>query len=112
MKSKHKPPTQPKLRTPSPAPAVFVGWYTESEWAKVKASAIEPERFESSYSEWVGMANESLSNLRAVGIMAERFQINADALLAWCLARGKPNNAASRAAFVSEQSSRANARDA
>ena len=112
MKSKHKPPTQSRPRTPSPAPAVFVGWYTESEWAKVKASAIEPERFESSYSEWMHMANESLSNLRAVGIMAEKFEVNADALLAWCLARGKTNNAASRAEFVSEQSSRPSARDA
>ena len=112
MKSKHKLPPWLRPKTPSSAAVVWVGWYTEDEWAKVKACAIDPGRFESSYPEWVNMAHESLADLRAVGVIAEKFEVNADALHAWCLVRDKPNSAASRAEFVTEQSSRANASDA
>jgi len=105
MKSKTKNKLPPWLRpnTPIQELAVGVGWYTEEEWAKVKAAAVDAERFEASYSEWVQMAEDSLAHLRATGIMAERSHVNADALLAWCLAHGKRNDGAARAEFVSDQ---------
>ena len=103
MKSKHTLPPWLRPKTPTPKLAVGVGWYTEFEWAKVKAAAADPERFESTYEEWIHMANESLANLRATGIIAEKTYVNADALLAWCLAHNRPNDGASRAEFVSEQ---------
>jgi len=36
-------------------------------------------------------------------VKAEPFMVDADALLAWCLAHGRANNAAARAEFVSMQ---------
>lgn len=81
---------------------IGVAWYTEQDWAKVRAAAVDSERFESSYSEWVAMAEHALAEMLARGVVAERCYINSDALLAWCLAHGRRNDAASRAAFVSE----------
>jgi len=80
-----------------------VGWYTEQEWAKVRAAAADPQLFEATYAEWVEMAEQSIAGLRVRGIIAEKQFIMADKLLAWCLAHGKPNNGASRAEFVSQQ---------
>ncbi|MEP7298356.1 MAG: hypothetical protein ABI702_19400 [Burkholderiales bacterium] len=82
---------------------VGVGWYTKSEWAKVKAAAVDTERFEETYAEWIQMAELALVELQATGVFAERSYIKATELLAWCLAHNKPNDGASRAEFVSEQ---------
>jgi len=100
MKSKNK--LSPWLRRKGPAtvPHVGVGWYTAEEWAKVKASAIDAERFEESFSEWEAMAEESLSFIRAQGVDVQKSLIVASDLLAWCLAHGKQNDASARAEFV------------
>ena len=48
-----------RLRTKKAArPEVVLGvvWYTEYEWALVKASAEDPELFENSYAEWLCIA--------------------------------------------------------
>ena len=81
---------------------IGVTWYAEQEWAKVKAASVDPERFEATYAEWIAMAEKVLSEMLARGIIAEQCSIKSDALLAWCLARNKPNNAAARAEYVSE----------
>ena len=107
MKPKHRIPPRLTLRVPPAAPHVGVGWYTEDEWAKVKASAQDPERFEETFQEWLSMANNALEQLRKTGINAEKSFVSSGALLAWCLVHDKPNTAASRAEFVSQQQSRA-----
>ena len=81
-----------------------VGWYTEQEWAKVRAAAVDPELFESTYAQWVEMAEQSLIQMRAQGLNAEKSYVIADKLLAWCLARGKPNNSASLVSVVTRSS--------
>ena len=109
MKAKHKLPQwlKPKL-VPSKL-AVCVGWYTEESWTKVKATAIDPDRFEESFQEWTYMAEKALRDLRIAGVNAEKFNIKAHELLAWCLAHDEPNCAASRAEFVSQLSSQSRA---
>lgn len=92
-----------RIARSQPAVQFSVGWYTEQEWAKVRAAAADPELFEASYAEWVDMAARAVSDLHAQGFTAEKSYITADKLLAWCLAHGKQNNSASRAEFVSQQ---------
>ena len=92
MRPKNRFPPWLRPKTPTPKLSVNVGWYTEEEWTKVKAAAVDPERFEASYPEWVQMAEESLAQFHATGIMAEKHHVNADALLAWCMIHGKPND--------------------
>ena len=101
MSRKHRAHT--RIAASQPVVQFSVGWYTEQEWAKVRAAAVDPELFESTYAQWLEMAEQSLIQMRAQGLNAEKSYVIADKLLAWCLARGKPNNSASRAEFVSQQ---------
>jgi len=109
MKPKNKLPPWLKPKAPARDVQVGVGWYTAEEWQKVKASAKDPERFEETFEECVAMAEESLTQFRANGINAEKSYVVASELLAWCLAKNKSNDAASRAEFVSQQGPKASA---
>ena len=102
MKAKHNLPPWLRPKTVPSKLAVGVGWYTEENWIKVKAAASDSDRFEETYHEWNEMAEKALKELRMAGVNAEKFNINSDDLLAWCLAHDKPNGAASRAEFVSQ----------
>lgn len=82
---------------------IGVGWYEEEEWKKVKLSAVDPERFEETYSEWVEMAEQAFAKIRTVGSQVNKSYIKAADLMAWCLAHDKPNDASSRVQFVSQQ---------
>ena len=86
-----------------PPPIVGVTWYTEQEWAGVKATATDPKRFEATFPEWVTMAEEALAKMRRAGISPVKILVTANDLLAWCLLHKKENNAGARAQFVSER---------
>ena len=80
-----------------------VTWYTEETWAQVKASASDPERFESSFPEWEAMAVAARRELQRSGVRTIEFQIIPQDFFSWCALNTKVNNAESRAEFVSEK---------
>ena len=55
------------------------------------------------------MVETALRDLRIAGVNAEKFNIRAHELLAWCLAHDKPNCPASRAEFVSQMGNQSRA---
>lgn len=79
-----------------------MAWYTEDQWAKVKAASVDAERFEDNYAAWVEMAEDAIRSLQRAGVYPVKVPVNAEDLLVWCLAHNKKNSAASRAEFVSE----------
>lgn len=83
-----------------PLPTVAVAWYTESEWARVKATATDPERFEASFKEWQAMAEDAVADIRKAGVVLEKYFIKADQLLAWCMLHNLENNSDARTEFV------------
>lgn len=83
-------------------PKLGVCWYTEESWSRIKSEAVDPERFEATYREWMVMAEDALQDLIAAGVHPVKVLDDADALRAWCESRDEPNNAASRAALVAE----------
>ena len=91
------------VKRKSQSPVVGVTWYTEDSWARVKATATDPERFEETFTEWNSMAVDALANIKRAGMNAVKFFIFHDELQSWCQLHNKPNNAASRAEFVSER---------
>lgn len=103
VKPKHKLPPWLRPKEPSEIVEVGVAWYSPDQWTLAKASSADPERFEESFQEWTAIAEAALKELRAAGIVGQPYYIRADELLAWCLAHSKPNNAASRAEFVTEK---------
>jgi len=80
---------------------VAVAWYTEEQWARVKARAVDPELFEATYPEWVKMAEDALKDIRAAIGNPIMIKVDADELAAWCLVHGKPNDSSARAEFAS-----------
>jgi hypothetical protein len=80
-----------------------VVWYTEAEWALVKAAATDPDVFEPSYKAWLAMAEGGLRDLKKAGISPQKVFVKANELLAWCLTHNKENNAEARTEYVSEQ---------
>ena len=94
-----------RLRAKKQAQSTVVGvaWYTEEDWARVKAAATDSERFEATYAEWDSMALKALADIRKTGVNATKFFVSSDELLSWCLLCDMPNNAGSRAEFVSEK---------
>lgn len=103
MKPKHKLPPWLRPKGSNETVEVGVAWYAPDQWHLVKTSSMDPERFEDSFEEWVAVAESALKDLLAAGIVGQPFLIHADELLAWCLAHGKPNNAAARAEFVADR---------
>ncbi|GAB3661593.1 hypothetical protein [Ramlibacter alkalitolerans] len=83
---------------------VSVAWYSEEQWARVKASAVDPELFEATYPEWVKMAEDALREIRAAIGNPIMIDIDADELAAWCLVHGKQNDSSARAEFASYKS--------
>ena len=81
-------------------PTIGVGWYTEENWTRIKATAVDPERFESTFGEWTAMAEGALADLKG-SLYPTRVHIDADEFASWCAEHGKENSAATRAEFVS-----------
>lgn len=101
---KPRPKLPPWLQSRRQTRAVVFGvvWYSEENWGKVKASAVDPERFEASYAEWLLMANDAFQKFADHGMKAEKVRVDSDALLAWCLAHVKKNDASARSEYVAE----------
>ena len=105
MSAMRKPSLLERLRAKKSARSTVLGvaWYTEEDWGKVKAVATDPERFEETYTEWSAMAIGAVKDLQKAGANAVKVFIKPSELLPWCLVHNKPNNAESRAEFVSER---------
>lgn len=84
----------------SPRPAIGVAWYDELNWAMVKATALDPHRFDNSFAEWLATATRTLASLKRSGTDVAPVQIIATELIAWCRATRRQNDAAARAAYV------------
>ena len=103
-KRNHTLPPWLRPKTHEAKATVCVAWYTEEDWTKVRATAVDKDRFEATFLDWVKMAENAFAELRAAGTEVEQAFLNADSLLAWCLARGIANDASARAQFVAERS--------
>ncbi len=103
MKPERNPPPWQRPRREHKTSHVGVAWYTADEWAKVKSTAADPQRFEATFPEWEAMAERTLANLREAGVLAVKSFIVAEELLAWCRETGQVNDASARSQFVSEQ---------
>jgi hypothetical protein len=58
-------------------------------------------RLESTFEEWLAMAEDTPRNFVNAGVAPEKVMIDPEAFAAWCKTRRKRNNASARARFVS-----------
>lgn len=81
---------------------VGVTWYTPETWAKVKATATDPECFEDSFDQWKAVAVAARRNFQRSGVMSLECPIDPEEFAAWCVAHGQENNSTARGEYVSE----------
>ncbi len=91
-----------KARRRSRQMVIGVTWYTPETWARVKATATDPECFEDSFDTWKAMAVAARRNFQRSGVMALECLIDPDEFAAWCAANQQENNSTSRGEYVSE----------
>jgi hypothetical protein len=106
MNRKNNLPSWLKPKTSGQSIVLFVGWYTEEQWGTIKETAIDTDKFEATYAEWLRVAEKALQDLRTSGALVEKYYINADDFLAWCLVNNRKNEGAARAEFVTQQAQR------
>ncbi|MBD8532712.1 MULTISPECIES: hypothetical protein [unclassified Massilia] len=97
---------KPKGQQADPSPSdmvVGIGWYIEPEWARMKATAIDFDVFEDSFSEWESMASDNLKLVRKANPNTVKVFIRADEFFTWCHLRALTNIAETRAEFVAEK---------
>lgn len=98
-----------KAKRRSQSMVVGVTWYTEETWARVKATAVDPECFEDSFAQWKAMAVAARRNFQRSGVLALECLIEPDEFAAWCAQHQQENNSTSRGEYVSEKLSAAHA---
>ncbi|MDD2686562.1 MAG: hypothetical protein PHY62_10420 [Gallionella sp.] len=100
-----KPTLQQRLKAKRRSQAMIVGltWYTAETWAQIRATAIDPDCFETSFEKWKTMAVKARCEFQRSGVRALECRIVPEEFFAWCTQHSQENNATSRAEFVSEK---------
>jgi hypothetical protein len=104
-----KPSLQQRLKAKNRSQSLIVAvtWYTEETWAQVKATAIDPECFEDSFTKWEATAVKARREFQRSGVRAIECQIIPEEFIDWCALNNQENNSTSRAEFVSAKLSEA-----
>jgi hypothetical protein len=98
-----QPPLLQRLRAKKRTQALLIGvtWYTKDSWAQIKATAIDPDCFETSYEKWKTMAVKAQREFLRSGVHAIQCHLIPEDFFAWCSLNNQENSATSRAEFVS-----------
>ena len=91
-----------RARSRANPPAVAFAWYDAAQWAKLKQLAADADNLDDTHEAWQRNAENVERQLRRRGLVVRRVWVDVDALAAWCQARQKPLNGASRSAFAAE----------
>lgn len=78
-----------------------IAWYRPAQWARLRQLAADPDVLEETYAQWLVLAEQAVSDMRAHGINAQTVDIDVEELLIWCQATGHQLDQKARAAFAS-----------
>ena len=81
---------------------VGVAWYAEAEWGRLRQMAADPDVLESTYAEWLQVAEKGLRDLAAAGVLAERIHVKVADLQRWCEQEGRQLDGSARSDFAAE----------
>jgi hypothetical protein len=80
-----------------------IAWYRRDQWTRLRELAVDADKLEESYEDWLAGAQKTLVQMAIAGVRAQRVDIDIDELARWCRADGRPLDSAGRAAFVASQ---------
>ena len=79
-----------------------VAWYRPEQWQRFREVAEDVENLEESYEAWLQTAERLIREGIPSNLSVEKVDVDVEALLAWCNARGLAVNALTRSRYVSE----------
>lgn len=80
---------------------VGVAWYeTEREWMLMREISEDGDKFEQSYAEWTEIFENSVADMKKLGIIGIRVPVNVEHFMLWCEEQQIPMNAFSRSRYV------------
>ena len=95
--------TKKRLRKSSGMPVVVgVGWYSPSQWARLRQVSADPDQFEQTYMEWLTTYERTTRDLAAQGMSLREVPVDVGELEKWCHERNKPIDGDARAEYVLE----------
>jgi hypothetical protein len=77
-----------------------VAWYGEHDWTRLRLLCSDPEEMDDSYAEWRAAAEKGIEDLRKLGQVVEKVDMDIDAFLRWCRLHGRKTDKAARAEFA------------
>jgi hypothetical protein len=75
-------------------------WYSEQDWTRMRLICSDPEEMDESYAVWRAAAEKAMEDLRRLGQVVEKVEIDVDEFVRWCRLHGRNTDRASRAEFA------------
>jgi hypothetical protein len=85
---------------------VFVAWYKEDEWEKLRSVSADADQLEKTYEEWVAHARKVMRDASAANLWLIKVRVGVDELVAWCAEKGLRVDGQARAHFAAEMGRR------
>ena len=80
-----------------------IAWYRRDQWARLRELAVDADRLEEAFEDWLVGAQKTIVQLTATGLRVRRVDVDLDDLVRWCRHDGRPLDSAARAAFTAER---------
>jgi len=79
---------------------LILPWFTREGWPKMLKAAADRDRLHDTFEEFEQSSTTAFNDVVAKGHPVEKVQIDADALIAWCKAEGRPLDSGARHVFA------------
>lgn len=77
-----------------------LAWFDRAQWQRLTEVVEIRAELDDTYEQWEQSANEALRKFESQGQKVEKVQIDVQALVSWCKAKGLPVNGKSRSEYV------------
>lgn len=84
---------------------IGIGFYRREQWSLLRDTAVDAHLLEERYDDWIEVVDSAIVKIRDRGLEPKLVDVDVDKLLAYCKRRGVPNNAETRAKFISKLTS-------
>jgi len=81
---------------------VGIAWYRPEQYGLLRALSTDTDSMEKTYEEWLAGVNRTVDELRRIGVVAQRVDVEIKELVAWCQQRGVPLDGQARAQFAAD----------
>ena len=82
---------------------VGFAWYRPAQGQRVRDISSDADALEDTYEEWLRLAEQKLTELKAGGLRVEKVDVDSEQLILWCNERGLEMNAQARSRYAAEK---------